>query len=422
MSRRRKFQDSGGDRSHIPREERSYVEYHPRLLTHLALTLVRQATEQNKRHGSRSHLPRPNGRDSLSSVSNPPTLNGEGKEVHQHTIGTFSPVEYEVLNELEEVRRDDLYAFGQITMSQPAPQIDQMRYNEAAGNLFEVDPGQALASLHGSETTENTNLAIDPALLADYDEIAMPIVDTPHLNGARTTVESLPVPGAEAPSPVAVAVPTALTDTTVEPQGQVNDVIRPSVPLTSDRFLRSEVSVEEKFERLRREEGFSIGKLHEPSFRRLDSSVAEHKVKLTSNAIAFGYQADRPFERLQTAYTRTVDLPESELADRVEYDMDEQDDHWLEKYNERRSQRDGDSISREIFEITLTKIEKEWNALEKCIPKPERKEDAASEDAKCAICDDGECENTNAIVFCDGCNLAVHQGEHLPEIDIFNIH
>lgn len=34
------------------------------------------------------------------------------------------------------------------------------------------------------------------------------------------------------------------------------------------------------------------------------------------------------------------------------------------------------------------------------------------EDSTCAICDDYEGENSNAIVFCNGCNLAVHQGEN----------
>ena len=113
---------------------------------------------------------------------------------------------------------------------------------------------------------------------------------------------------------------------------------------------------------------------------------------------------------------------------RVEYDMDEQDDKWLQEYNAERKATGFEPITREIFEITITKIEKEWHALEKRIPKPNpkppqthrpRSSSAAAvngepqageeQDSKCAICDDGDCENTNAIVFCDGCDLAVHQ-------------
>ncbi|CAP68996.1 uncharacterized protein PODANS_7_9540 [Podospora anserina S mat+] len=116
------------------------------------------------------------------------------------------------------------------------------------------------------------------------------------------------------------------------------------------------------------------------------------------------------------------------VVGRVEYDMDEQDDMWLEDLNSRRKATELDPITREIFEITITKIEKEWHALEKRIPKPNpkppqthrpRSSSAAAvngepqageeQDSKCAICDDGDCENTNAIVFCDGCDLAVHQ-------------
>lgn len=113
---------------------------------------------------------------------------------------------------------------------------------------------------------------------------------------------------------------------------------------------------------------------------------------------------------------------------RVEYDMDEQDDMWLETHNAQRKISELEPVTREIFEITITKIEKEWHALEKKIPKPNpkppqthrpRSSSAAAvngetqageeQDSKCAICDDGDCENTNAIVFCDGCDLAVHQ-------------
>ncbi|KAL4974225.1 enhancer of polycomb-like-domain-containing protein [Aspergillus desertorum] len=114
---------------------------------------------------------------------------------------------------------------------------------------------------------------------------------------------------------------------------------------------------------------------------------------------------------------------------RVEYDMDEQDEKWLEDYNAKRREDQYEPIKPAVFEITMTKIEKEWHSLEKRIPKPNpkppqthrpRSSSAAAvngettgpgedQDTKCAICDDGDCENANAIVFCDGCDLAVHQ-------------
>ncbi|KAJ5577731.1 uncharacterized protein N7459_006695 [Penicillium hispanicum] len=114
---------------------------------------------------------------------------------------------------------------------------------------------------------------------------------------------------------------------------------------------------------------------------------------------------------------------------RVEYDMDEQDEKWLEEHNAKRREDQLEPIKPAVFEITMTKIEKEWHALEKRIPKPNpkppqtqrpRSSSAAAvngetggpgeeQDSKCAICDDGDCENSNAIVFCDGCDLAVHQ-------------
>jgi NuA3 HAT complex component NTO1 len=117
------------------------------------------------------------------------------------------------------------------------------------------------------------------------------------------------------------------------------------------------------------------------------------------------------------------------VVGKVEYDMDEQDVAWLDDVNEQRRAEGFDAIKPAIFEITMTQIEKEYHALEKRIPKPQprhaqthrpRSSSQAAvngdpnppgdePDSKCSICDDGDCENANAIIFCDGCDLAVHQ-------------
>ena len=195
--------------------------------------------------------------------------------------------------------------------------------------------------------------------------------------------------------------------------------------------------------------------LPQPSYRKTDTLArfddkALGLVRYVDKAMAnVGYQESdmyiRPEPRLikvsDTNLDEDLDLGPGYKSDgesivaigsggvgRVEYDMDEQDDKWLQGYNTERRTGNFEAITREVFEITITKIEKEWHALEKRIPKPNPKppqthrprsgsaaavngEPQAGEeqDSKCAICDDGDCENTNAIVFCDGCDLAVHQ-------------
>lgn len=192
--------------------------------------------------------------------------------------------------------------------------------------------------------------------------------------------------------------------------------------------------------------------LPKPSVRRVDPFKAHEesegvKVNYVDRTMAnIGYQESEVFLRPEHGLIR---LPEGSIEEdldttlqteaessvgaiavgRVEYDMDEQDDAWLEALNHQREKENLQSIKPAIFEVTVTQIEKEWHALEKRIPKPNpkppqthrpRSSSAAAvngepagqgeeQDTKCAICDDGDCENTNAIVFCDGCDLAVHQ-------------
>lgn len=193
--------------------------------------------------------------------------------------------------------------------------------------------------------------------------------------------------------------------------------------------------------------------LMKPSYRELDPFLSyEQKdvaqVDFVDKSMAnVGYQESEIFLRPERTHIRQTEGSAEEDLDlspdlitngensaigssgvgRVEYDMDEQDVKWLENFNRGRVKDGVQTIKPAIFEITMTKIEKEWHALEKRIPKPNPKapqtqrprsssaaavngEPAGEEpDSKCAICDDGDCENANAIVFCDGCDLAVHQ-------------
>ena len=133
--------------------------------------------------------------------------------------------------------------------------------------------------------------------------------------------------------------------------------------------------------------------LPRPTFRRIDpfrsfEQKSAGQIRYVDRSIAnVGYQETDFYARPEQRFIRLADGAFEEDLDlvpglaedgdkcsnalggsgvgRVEYDMDEQDDEWLAAYNDLRRSLEVEPITREVFEITMTKIEKEWYALEK---------------------------------------------------------
>ena len=110
------------------------------------------------------------------------------------------------------------------------------------------------------------------------------------------------------------------------------------------------------------------------------------------------------------SYFRFVEMSAEDLDELVEYDIDEEDSQWLQLVNEDRKQQGLTAVPQEAFEILMDRLEKE------CFFESRTTGDSnevsmynIDENAVCVICNDGECHNTNAILFCDMCNLAIHQ-------------
>jgi NuA3 HAT complex component NTO1 len=128
--------------------------------------------------------------------------------------------------------------------------------------------------------------------------------------------------------------------------------------------------------------------LPKPSVRQVDPFKAHEesegvKVNYVDRTMAnVGYQESEIFARAENNMIR---LPEGSIEEdldlalqtetdgpatavavgRVEYDMDEQDDRWLESLNMQRKEENVPAIKPAMFEVTITQIEKEWHALEK---------------------------------------------------------
>lgn len=82
----------------------------------------------------------------------------------------------------------------------------------------------------------------------------------------------------------------------------------------------------------------------------------------------------------------------------------------MELVNEQRLAKSLAAVAHEIFEALMDRFEKEAFFRTRTSLSPSRGNSVSiDDDAVCAICTDGECQNANVILFCDLCNLAVHQ-------------
>ena len=111
------------------------------------------------------------------------------------------------------------------------------------------------------------------------------------------------------------------------------------------------------------------------------------------------------------AYYRFVELSAEDMDEMVEYDMDEEDYQWLSLVNEDRKAQGLTAVPQDAFEILMDRLEKECFFEVRTVGENGEAGNPYNidENAVCCICNDGECHNTNAILFCDMCNLAVHQ-------------
>ncbi|XP_028602306.2 bromodomain-containing protein 1 isoform X4 [Podarcis muralis] len=110
--------------------------------------------------------------------------------------------------------------------------------------------------------------------------------------------------------------------------------------------------------------------------------------------------------RRPPSYYKFIEKSSEELDNEVEYDMDEEDYAWLEIINEKRKSDGFSVVSQNMFEFLMDRFEKESYCETQ---KQGEHQSLIDEDAVCCICMDGECQNSNVILFCDMCNLAVHQ-------------
>lgn len=197
----------------------------------------------------------------------------------------------------------------------------------------------------------------------------------------------------------------------------------------------------------------NLSELKAPTYRRVPQlSLTPTNLRFSKQLSEYGFQNPskltnkpnpdtyiRPFQLNASLRETTASIEKfiEKKKNLVEYDMDEQDYLFLQDRN--NQPENVIKITPEVFEIMMTSLENQWCALElkmnsittnvgsstsdpgsnhKLLTIGHNNAKYGNDDGivpgsiydqKCAICNDSDCDNANAIVFCDGCDIAVHQ-------------
>ena len=102
------------------------------------------------------------------------------------------------------------------------------------------------------------------------------------------------------------------------------------------------------------------------------------------------------------------------------YDLDEIDSKWLQNINEHLAKMNEESLSAENFERLIELFERKSNEnLTHFLDNLKNYNIEFDEAIVCDVCRSPDSECGNEMVFCDGCNVCVHQAcygiAHVPE-------
>src|SRR3989338_7658018 len=118
------------------------------------------------------------------------------------------------------------------------------------------------------------------------------------------------------------------------------------------------------------------------------------------------------FELPKDGYIKWKQKTEEEQDKEVEYCLESDDDLWLDELSRHRCLNSSDTFTEDDFELLLDRFEKASHSLSKASMmetgvNPFVDDDA--EDACCIVCTDDSSSDSDQLVFCDGCELVVHQ-------------